>query len=435
MRYNSAGTSEEDTEVSSVAVARRINIVPFTSPNVAQRFGFPLKLSVILIRWPVVIICTYLLLYPSLDRIPVWFSYGAVLIYIASNVGLYFLPEERFASWSFYYPLVIADTIVLTLSLVANGYSEKEFYLTFFVVILGSCIIEDAKIRTLVSIAAPLFYSVTLFTSLSEVHPSVFLRLPFLFVVSLYYGYFTQFIRMEKAYVREEEIRNRSRKEILNIVSHEFRTPLNVIAGYAQALREKTWGDITTEQRDVLAKILQESENLTGIVGEVLDVTRIEAGDLTLRRETVCLSEYLGELKRRFAPVQKAVSLKWKIPEGLPDISTDRETLTVVLQHLINNALKFTENGEVWVTAREVRVSSRRSVEIEVKDTGIGIPREALDLIFEKFHQVDASSTRTYGGMGLGLYIAKVFTDLLEGTLKVESEPAQGSTFTLSLPV
>ena len=416
-----------------MATARHINLVPFTSSSIARRFGFSLKLSVILIRWPVVIICTYLLLYPSLDLVPSWFSYGAILLYIASNVGLYFFAEERFASWSFYYPLVIADTIVLTLSLVANGYSEKEFYLTFFVVILGSCIIEDAKIRTIVSIAAPLFYSVTLFTNASELHPSVFLRLPFLFVVSLFYGYFTQFIRMERSFVQEEEIRSRGRKEILNIVSHEFRTPLNVIGGYAQALRDNTWGDVSTEQGEVLGKILHESENLTGIVNEVLDVTRIEAGEITLQREEIPLSDYLRELEKKIAPSQMPVSLHWIIPDELPKISTDRGKLTIILQHLINNALKFTVKGDVWVTAR--MVSSQKRVEIEVKDTGIGIPRESHGLIFEKFQQVDPSSTRSYGGMGLGLFIVKVFTELLEGTLKVDSTPTQGSTFTLSLPI
>jgi signal transduction histidine kinase len=416
-----------------VPTLRHINLVPFTSSSVTRRFGFPLKLSVILIRWPVVIISTYLLLYPSLDRVPTWFSYGAILLYIGSNVGLYFFAEERFASWSFYYPLVIADTIVLTLALVVNGYSEKEFYLTFFVVILGSCIIEDAKTRTIVSIAAPLFYSISLFTSISHLNPSVFLRLPFLFVVSLFYGYFTQFIRMERAYRQEEEIRNRGRKEILNIVSHEFRTPLNVIAGYAQALRDRTWGEVTAEQREVLGKILQESDNLTGVVNEVLDVTRIESGELTLQRESFSLSDYLREVEKKFAPLQSTVSLHWVIPDELPKISTDRATLTVILQHLISNALKFTVKGDVWVTARAV--NSQKSIEIEVRDTGIGIPREAHNLIFEKFQQVDPSSTRSYGGMGLGLYIVKVFTDLLEGTLKVESAPTQGSTFTLSLPV
>jgi signal transduction histidine kinase len=416
-----------------VETGRPINLVPFTSSNIARRFGFPLKLSVILIRWPVVIICTYLLLYPSVDLLPVWFSYGAILLYIASNVCLYFFPEERFASWSFYYPLVIADTIVLTLSLVANGYSDKEFYLTFFVVILGSCIIENPKIRTIISVAAPLSYAVSLFTASAGFHPSVFLRLPFLFVVSLFYGYFTQFIRMERAFAQEEEIRSRGRKEILNIVSHEFRTPLNVIAGYAQALKAKTWGDVTTEQVSIFGKILQESDNLLRIVNEVLDVTKIEAGDLTVQRENLSLSDYLTEMQKNFTPPQDSVSLHWIIPDGLPKISTDRATLTVILQHLINNALKFTAEGDVWVTAR--MTDSQRSVEIEVKDTGIGIPKEAQKLIFEKFQQVDPSSTRTYGGMGLGLYIVKVFTDLLHGTLKVESEPTKGSTFILCLPI
>jgi signal transduction histidine kinase len=367
------------------------------------------------------------------DLLPVWFSYGAVLLYIASNVGLYFFPEERFAFWSFYYPLVTADTIVLTLSLVANGYSDKEFYLTFFVVILGSCIIEDSKVRTIISVAAPLSYAVSLFTSSAAFHPSVFLRLPFLFVVSLFYGYFTQFIRMERAFAQEEEIRSRGRKEILNIVSHEFRTPLNVIAGYAQALKAKTWGDFTTEQGSIFAKILQESDNLLRIINEVLDVTKIETGELTIQREKLSLSDYLREIQKNFTSLQDSVCLHWIIPDGLPRINTDRATLTVILQHLINNALKFTAEGDVWVTAR--MIDSQRTVEIEVKDTGIGIPAEAQKLIFEKFQQVDPSSTRTHGGMGLGLYIVKVFTDLLEGTLKVESEPAKGSTFILCLPM
>jgi hypothetical protein len=104
-----------------VAGVSAINLVPFTSSTVSQRFGFPLKLSVILIRWPVVIICTYLLLYPSLDLVPLWLSYAAVVLYIASNVGLYFFPEKRFASYSFYYPLVIGDTVVLKFSRFYKG--------------------------------------------------------------------------------------------------------------------------------------------------------------------------------------------------------------------------------------------------------------------------------------------------------------------------
>ncbi|MGH7817076.1 MAG: sensor histidine kinase [Candidatus Binatia bacterium] len=412
--------------------AKSIGLFPFASSPAAEHFGLALKPSVILIRWPVVIICTYLLLYPSLDRVPVWISYSAVLGYIASNVALYFLPEDRFACWSFYYPLVIADTIILTLSLVVNGYSQTDFYVTFFVVILGSCMIEDAKMRVVVSVAAPFFYSVSLFTSLDHFHPSVLLRLPFLFVVSLYYGYFTQFIRTENALRQEQELRDRGRKEILNIVSHEFHTPLNVIAGYVQAIKKKTWGEVTPGQDEALDKILQQSDNLMDIVSAILDITRIETGELALQCEEFPLSDYLSEIKRKYVPLQKSVALQWVIPDGLPKVNADRVKLTIILQNLINNALKFTDKGDVSVTARAVGLNQR--VEIEVKDTGIGIPKEAHALIFEKFQQADPSSTRTHGGIGLGLYMAKVFTDLLGGRIDLESEPKKGSTFTLSLP-
>jgi signal transduction histidine kinase len=410
-----------------MASGKRIDLFPFSTTTAAQGIGLSLKPSVILIRWPVVILCTYLLLYPAVNLVPHWISYSAVLFYIASNVALYILPGERFPSWSFYYPLVVADTIVLTLSLVVNGYSQMDFYLSFFVVILGSCIIEDARMRAMVTVAAPLLYSVSLLSSPESFDPGMFLRLPFLFIVSLFYGYFTQFIRSERASKQEEELRDRGRKEVLNIVSHEFRTPLNVISGYAQAIKEHTWGEVTPGQDEALNRILLQSEHLMDIVNAVLDITRIETGELALERETLALSDYLDEIRRKFVPLQK------EIPEALPTVNADRMKLTIILQNLINNALKFTEKGAVSITARAV--ASHKRVEIEVKDTGIGIAKEAHDLIFEKFQQADPSSTRKYGGIGLGLYIVKVFTDLLGGTINLESEPEKGSTFTLSLPM
>lgn len=423
----------QDREILSMASGKRIDLFPFSTTTATQGIGLSLKPSVILIRWPVVILCTYLLLYPMVNLVPLWISYSAVLFYIASNVALYILPGDRFPSWSFYYPLVVADTIVLTLSLVVNGYSQMDFYLSFFVVILGSCIIENAKMRAMVTVAAPLFYSVSLLSSPESFDPGMFLRLPFLFIVSLYYGYFTQFIRSESASRQEEELRNHGRKEVLNIVSHEFRTPLNVISGYAQAIKEQTWGEVTPGQEDALNRILLQSEHLMGIVNAVLDITRIETGDLALEREELALSDYLDEIRRKFVPVQKSVPLRWEIPEALPTVTADRMKLTIILQNLINNALKFTEKGMVSITARAV--ASHKRIEIEVKDTGIGIAKEAHDLIFEKFQQADPSSTRNYGGIGLGLYIVKVFTNLLGGTINLESEPEKGSTFTLSLPM
>jgi signal transduction histidine kinase len=121
------------------------------------------------------------------------------------------------------------------------------------------------------------------------VQPSEFLRVPFLFVVSLFYGYFTQFIRMEKGQREQAEITSRARKEAVDIVSHELRTPLNLIGGYAQVLKDGTFGEINTQQEGALNKILHQSENLLSTINSVLDMARIEAGELTVAREEIRL--------------------------------------------------------------------------------------------------------------------------------------------------
>jgi signal transduction histidine kinase len=124
--------------------------------------------------------------------------------------------------------------------------------------------------------------------------------------------------------------------------------------------------------------------------------------------------------------------MRWLIPSELPTLQSDKARLTIVVQNLINNAIKFTEREK---SKFQPDTCGKNRVEIEVKDTGIGIPKEALIVIFDKFRQVDNSSTRSYGGVGLGLHIVKVYTEALGGSVAVESLPGKGSTFTLSLPV
>ena len=373
-----------------------------------------------------------MLLYPSTRYLPESFFHAFILLYVISNVALYFLDDPWFGSWSFYYPLVITDTLVLTMSLIINGRAETDFYFTFFLLIIASCILEDAKLRAAISLLAPVVY-LGLRVQSGNIDPGIYLRLPFLFVVSLFYGYFTQFIRTEKALREDAEKRNQGKKEMLDIVSHEFRTPLNLIGGYAQALKTKTLGELTREQEHALAKILGQSENLLYLVNSVLDLTRIEAGQMSVEREVIELPEYLREMRLRYEmPLDKPVSLKWSVASDLQAISSDRGKLTLILQNLINNAIKFTEEGTIHVSAR--RAEDKKGVEFEIADTGIGIPKEALPVIFDKFRQADSSSTRVHGGVGLGLHIVYVFTELLGGSIDVETELDHGSIFTLWLP-
>jgi signal transduction histidine kinase len=414
--------------------ADTIDFFPFASSPTASGFGMPTKASVILIRWPVVIICSYLLLYPLQQDLPESLLHLFILSYIGSNVGLYFVNEKQFASATFYSPLVLADTLILTLSLVVNGQIEADFYLTYFLLIIICCIFENPRILALISFLAPIVYGLLLFRSTGNHNPSVYLRLPFLFIVALFYGYFTQLVRAQKRLKQETEQRIQGKKEVLDIVSHEFRTPLTLIIGYAQAVKARVFGEVTTEQEEALGKILRQSDNLLYMVNAMLDLARIDAGELSAEREEFSVVELLRELRvDREPPLDKLVTLQWLIPDDLPTMRSDKAKLRIILQNLINNAIKFTDEGTIQVSTRQT--PDRKRIEFEVADSGIGISKETVPFIFDKFRQADSSSTRQRGGVGLGLHIVRVFTESLGGTVSVKSQLGKGSTFTLVLPL
>jgi signal transduction histidine kinase len=408
----------------------------FTPPSIRFDFlfGVSTKRTVILIRWPVVLICSYLLLYPSAQVIASWLLYPFILFYIASNVALGYLGEARFQQSSFYTPLVIADTVALTVSLVINGQVETDFYLTYFLLIIICSILENPRTLIFVAVLAPVLYGVLLFRFPASYDSDLFLRFPFLYIVAFFCGYFAQLSRAERLLKEEAEQRSRGKTEALHLVSHEFRAPLHLIGGWTQALDGKMFGEVSAEQSVVLNKILRQTENLSYMVDSILDLARIEAGETAVRRDDFSLIDFFQQIRLNFdVPVDKPVVLQWDIAPGLPVLRSDRAKLTIILQNLINNAIKFTERGSVKISARWAAQNQR--VDIEVSDTGIGIPKEALPVIFEKFRQVEGSPAGVRGGVGLGLHTVRVFAELLGGSISVKSEPGQGTTFTLTLPV
>jgi signal transduction histidine kinase len=315
--------------------------------------------------------------------------------------------------------------------LIINGHAETDFYLTYFLLIIICCIFENPKIITTITVLSPLVYMLLLFRSTGAVDPSVFLRFPFLFVIALFFGSFTRLARVEKTLKVETAQRTRGKKEALDIVSHELRAPLGLIGGYAEALKQRMFGDVSSAQEEALSKIIRHTDGLLTMVNSVLDLARIEAGEPAVRREDVALGPFLEHLQTSYeAPLGKPVSLRWSIAADLPTVHTDKTKLTIILQNLINNAIKFTDEGTIEISTRR----DAERVHFEVADSGVGIPPEALPVIFEKFRQAENGSATHRGGVGLGLHIVKVFTDLLGGTVTVKSAPPQGSTFTLSLP-
>jgi PAS domain S-box-containing protein len=222
------------------------------------------------------------------------------------------------------------------------------------------------------------------------------------------------------------------KSEFLATMSHELRTPLHVILGYTDMLMEEAIGELAPEHVEILRRIERNSRVLFELISMVLDLNRLEAGRLPVEVKEVQVPEVLAELKAEMQGLCDLSGLPWvwQVAAGLPALHTDPGKLKVVMKNLLSNAVKFTQAGGITVAAEE----RRGGVELRVTDTGIGIPVEAQALIFEPFRQVDGSDTRRYAGSGLGLHIVQRLLEVLGGTITVESELGQGSTFRVWLP-
>jgi signal transduction histidine kinase len=228
------------------------------------------------------------------------------------------------------------------------------------------------------------------------------------------------------------ETANRHKSQFLANVSHELRTPLNSIIGFTRLVLRKTEGQIEKLQKENLQKVLISSEHLLNLINGLLDLAKIEAGRMEVYAESFKLDEVVRVATTTVEPMLKngRVRLLTEIAPDIPTLRTDRDKLKQAILNLLGNAVKFTENGEIKVAAW----AENGNLKVAVSDTGIGMKKEALDLIFEEFRQADMSSTRRYGGTGLGLAIVRRFINLLGGEIAVESEVGKGSKFTITIP-
>ena len=219
--------------------------------------------------------------------------------------------------------------------------------------------------------------------------------------------------------------------EFLSVISHELKTPLIAIMGYAQLLEADSRGKQTTEE--TAARVIREkSDELLKMIQRILEVVRIEAGEVMIANNILRLSDFFCDLSQDYrVQIKENVVIEWKCPGDLPIILMDATKLKQILQHLIENAIKFTQEGRIIISVRDLEGTD--SLQISVQDTGVGIPDHLLAVIFDKFHQADNSAKRDFEGMGLGLYIVKRLTEMLKGEITVHSELGNGSKFVLTM--
>jgi signal transduction histidine kinase len=576
------------------------------------------KRTAIELRWPLVILCAYLLLYAPNSWLTPAQTNAVLIFYLLSNATLYLVADDFFDSAYFYGPLLFFDIVFLAMALVISGGATADFYLACFFTFLLSCVCNDTRGLLLVTLLAPVLYAYVVLNSNTTHDASIYVRLPVPLTIAILYGYFVQIERMkQRAKEKEDQARkrhpgaeefkrqhdrlrvlhelsvavtstvdvekrldvflekmllhlpyaaamfrlndpetglpvttckgielaeletsthwlnlvdeiagarsafisrnvfadprtkdlelwrreglvslvglpvvadgeslgsliffkreeydfygeeieflstlagqiaiaihhshlsgriqqqqdelrqaNKVKDEFLGIIYHELKTPLNVISGYSSMLSDGMLGEITPIQEKALQTVSRQTKELHNLIDSVLRVNSIDTEMHRDEFQQINVWEFLCELRAFYDyPLEKDVKLVWAFRADLPVFYSDRRRLKPILESLINNAIKFTDHGSVTISARYL--TNKKAMEFKVSDTGVGIPKELLATIFERFRQPDSAESRINPGVGLGLYIAKQYTDLLGGTIHVESKPGQGSIFTLRVP-
>jgi signal transduction histidine kinase/DNA-binding response OmpR family regulator len=252
----------------------------------------------------------------------------------------------------------------------------------------------------------------------------------------------------ELAHQAEElSVASKYKSEFLANMSHELRTPLNSLLLLARSLRDNPEGNLTEEQREAAGVIFAGGNDLLNLINEILDLSKIEAGRMDLRMETVAVRDVAQSMVRQFEHMARSQGLALRVevaPDVPEEVKTDPNRLGQILKNLMGNALKFTEAGSVSLSfcrpgpdenLSRPGLSADSALAIRVVDTGIGIPTDKQRIVFEAFQQADSGDRRKYGGTGLGLSISRELAALLGGEIHLHSEVGVGSTFTLVIPL
>jgi signal transduction histidine kinase len=232
---------------------------------------------------------------------------------------------------------------------------------------------------------------------------------------------------------RELQLANKHKSEFLANMSHELRTPLNAILGYTELIIDNIYGDVPEKIQEVLERVEKNGRHLLNLINDVLDLSKIEAGRLSLSLDDYSMQDIIQTVFTSVKPlaVEKNLELKMEVSEVLKTGKGDEQRIAQVILNLLGNAIKFTEQGKVEVEA----TVSNETFLISVSDTGPGLSETDQKNIFDEFRQADGSSTRAKGGTGLGLSISKKIVEMHGGRIWVDSSLGKGSTFSFTLPI
>jgi len=385
-----------------------------------------------------------------------WF-YSVLGLKLLTNTLAWIGLRTRLLGITFSGANVIADIFVMTAAIYFTGGQLSPLVPIYFVETTVMALLSNVSLTVITVLLSFCFYAVMavlVHAGVLVAHPpplnaSAAITLPYLlcdlaFVAGVLFGPGTyialivQRLRQKEAaleeHARELAQASKLKSQFMANITHELRTPIHGVLGLTEMLSEEIYGPISGNQREAIDGIRQSANNLLELIDALLLLARSEVAKLELHVDDTAIGEVVNSVATagRWMCGKRALEVNVELEEGLPSVATDRAKLAQVLLNLVANAIKFTPDGGRVTLAAHRGVDG--SVEIAVTDTGIGISATELPHIFDEFRQVDGSSSRTYGGAGLGLAVVKKLTELLSAKVRVESSSGEGSTFTVWLP-
>jgi signal transduction histidine kinase len=354
---------------------------------------------------------------------------------LLSAVILQRIPDNIFEKPLIEPGLLILDSLLVVSALILREQTAWDLLLLFFfcvfIAAIGENLMQTAIASVLLSFVFLLFFSPNASEALT-ISPDMLVRVPFMFGISIFYGYMTGRVRLEKRRMEQMEEAVRSRRQFVCALAHDIKTPLNVIGGYAELLAGEYGGQEDPAERLAYLKRVRENiDRVLKLVTDFLTVSKLETLGVEAARTLVQMNAIAEDvvLQQMVTAREKNINLTLDLDSNLKPIMGDNSQLQRALWNLVGNAVKFTPgDGSISVRSRMVGMN----VSIEVADTGPGIPREEIPRLFSEFERLKGSAS--IEGTGLGLFIVKTIVEAHKGTVAVESEEGAGATFKILLP-
>jgi signal transduction histidine kinase len=393
------------------------------------------KKTLLNLQWLVVLATSYLLLFKKAQVVEDPWAFGLIAVLFTTVFVLYRLPQSAFDHRLFAPTLAITDTLLISAAIWINREGPWDLFLIFFF-----CLFIAAAGENLIKIVVGCLLVATLSvlvnpsssSNLFGLDPDLLFRIPFLFGVSIMYAYLAEQARKERSRAEKAEQTEHIKRQLVSALAHDIKNPLGVIMGYAEAVQARMEASTSKDKIEMLDRIQDNAQRIVKLVTGFLEASKAEAGKINLEPKPVDINMVLREAGQQQMSLvrKKEINVTVNLSAGLPPVLGDELQLDRVFWNLVGNAIKFTPRGgsvklQSWLENGNVCAS--------VSDTGMGIPREELPMLFSEFRRLKGSAK--VEGTGLGLFIVKTIVEAHGGAVEAESQEGKGSTFTIRLPV